>query len=94
MSYFPYEGAASEQQVCGFAALMSRPHFLPPRVTSGSEGELSGRGVVFILSLSDVGVSVDGEVGFLHKRRGLVVILGCSCPLLLPGHFLIDRGRM
>lgn len=39
---------------------------LMPEVTSGSEGELSGAGVVVVLWLSDVGVSVHGEVDFLQ----------------------------
>lgn len=59
-------------------------------VTSGSEGELSGAGVVVVLRLADVGVSVHCEVDFLQVQRGLLVILGESSALLLPGHFLID----
>lgn len=64
-----------------------------PEVTSGSEGELSGTGVVVVLWLSDVGVSIHGEVHFLQVWGGLVVILGDSGALLLPGHFLIDGNR-
>lgn len=56
--------------------------------------QLSGIGVVVFLRRQDVGVGVDGEVGFLQVRRGLVGVWGDSSgPLLLAGHFLIDRGR-
>lgn len=66
---------------------------LMPEVTSGSEGELPGTGVVVVLWLSDVGVSIHGEVDFLQVWGALVVILGDSGALLLPGHFLIDWNR-
>lgn len=59
-------------------------------VPSGSEGELSGAGVVVVLWLSGGVVSVHCEVDFLQVRWGLVVILGKSSARLLPGHFLID----
>lgn len=61
-------------------------------MVSVSQFELSGTGVVVVLKLSDVWVSVHGEVDFLQVRGGLVVILGASgaLVLLLPPHFLID----
>lgn len=61
-------------------------------MVSVSQFELSGTGVVVVLKLSDVWVSVHGEVDFLQVRGGLVVILGASgaLVLLLPAHFLID----
>lgn len=64
-------------------------------MVSVSQFELSGTGVVVVLKLSDVWVSVHGEVDFLQVRGGLVVILGASGALvllLLPAHFLIDRS--
>lgn len=63
-------------------------------MVSVSQFELSGTGVVVVLKLSDVWVSVHGEVDFLQVRGGLVVILGASgaLVLLLPAHFLIDRS--
>lgn len=81
-----------QQSRCHFLCVFPRTISSMLEVASGPEGELPGTGVVVVLWLSDVGVCVHREVVFLQVWRGLVVILGNSGALLLPGHFLIDRN--
>lgn len=57
--------------------------------------QLPGTGVVVVLRRRrDVGVGVHGEADFLQVPRGRGGVWGDSFGLLLlPGHFLVDRGH-